>query len=130
MNPSLRRRFDTLLEEVLDDLPPIVMDLLDTVPLVVDDYPSRRLLREMNIGPDEDLCGLYTGIPLGERSHDRADWLPETISLFRAGIINLAGDGGDPTDDELRRQIRITILHEVGHHFGMTEEHLRELGYD
>lgn len=130
MNSSERRHFDALLEQVIDDLPEVVMDVLDTVPLVVDDYPSRKLLRELGIGPGEVLCGLHDGVPLAERAQDGPVDMPDKITIFRAGIIDHAAGTGEPTDEELRRQIRITILHEVGHHFGMTEEHLRELGYD
>ncbi|MBX7168552.1 MAG: metallopeptidase family protein [Pirellulales bacterium] len=130
MDTRLRRRFDELLEQVLDDLPSDVMDLLETVPLVVDDYPPRKLLRELRIRDASELCGLYTGIPLGEQSSDRIGWAPETISIYRYGIICLAEEDDEPNDDALREQIRITILHEVGHHFGLDEEQLRELGYD
>jgi predicted Zn-dependent protease with MMP-like domain len=131
MNAHIRRRFDALLEQVLDELPPKWRDLLEQVPLVVEDRPSRRLAREMNVGTDEELCGLYSGIPLTERSVEQSGSMPDQILIFRAGILaEAANDAGRISDASLKRQIRITLLHEMGHHFGFEEEALRELGYE
>ncbi len=124
-----RKRFDTLLESVLAELPDEIHELLETVPLVVDDYPPRWMLDEVGVDDPHDLCGLYSGIPLSQRSVMSDATMPETISIFRAGILSLA-QATARGDDELRRQIRITVLHEIGHHFGMSEEDLAELGYD
>jgi predicted Zn-dependent protease with MMP-like domain len=135
-----RDRFDRLLDRVMASLPERLHQLLEEAPLIVDDCPSARLLEEMGLDPElDDLCGLYSGIPLTERRHDASGELPETIHVFRRGIIDEAGGwercveedgrtiGGD---DEVLRQIRITILHEIGHHFGLSEEDLAALGYE
>lgn len=131
LNAQIRRRFDKLLEQVLDELPDKWRDLLEQVPLVVEDRPSRRVAREMEIEGDEDLCGLYTGIPLTERSVEASGTMPDQILIFRRGILaEAANDAGRISDASLKRQIRITVLHEMGHHFGFEEEALRELGYE
>lgn len=134
-----RDRFDALLEEVLATLPPRLHELLDESPLIVEDRPSRKLLEELDMDPtQESLCGLHSGTPLTERSVFHGDEMPETIHMFREGIIMEAG-GWQPCQDEqgrssggeesVREQIRITLLHEIGHHFGLEEEDLEELGY-
>jgi predicted Zn-dependent protease with MMP-like domain len=140
MLPRARRRFDALLDEIIASLPPRVQSLLEETPVLVDDRPSRRLLTELGLSPgDVSLCGLHSGTPLIERSVTHGPDLPETIHLFREGIIELAG-GWQPWEDEeqrrwggeeeVRRQIRITLLHEIGHHFGLDEADLAALGYE
>lgn len=134
-----RARFDRLLEEEIEALPARVRRMLDETPLVVDDAAPRRLLKELGLDPDvDDLCGLHTGVPLTERSvTDRPD-VPEHIRIFRIGIIDQAGGWEEWTDDDgtelggaarVRHEIRITLLHEIGHHYGLTEEDLERLGY-
>ena len=128
MNRSDRRSFDRLLERVLDALPPRLHELLERAPLIVDDEPDPALLAELGIDLGEDLlCGLHSGTPLTERSVMGDDGL-ETIHLFRAGIIEEAG-GWEAGDDAIEEEIRITLLHEVGHHFGLDEDDLDRLGY-
>ncbi len=130
MDPRRRRRFDGLLEEVLEELPPLVHELIDKVPLHVEDYPSQRVMAETGIGYREQLCGLYTGIPLTRRSVQQSGTLPDVVTLYREGILASAADGfGRVRTDRLRREIRTTILHELAHHHGLGEEELRELGY-
>jgi predicted Zn-dependent protease with MMP-like domain len=139
MTPARRRQFDALLEEVLDSLPPRIVRLLDEAPLVVDDRPSADLLRELGMDPEqEDLCGLHTGTPITQRSVEHIQDLPETIHLFREGIVDEAGGWEEGADEEgqpcggadaVRREIRVTLLHEIGHHFGLEEGDLEGLGY-
>ncbi len=139
MTGAERRRFDALLERVLDALPPRLHELLEESPLIVEDRPSRKLMEELDIDEeDELLCGLHSGTPLTERSVEHSD-MPETIHIFREGILEQAG-GWTPRRDEegkwiggvdaLAREIRITVLHEMGHHFGLDEDDLAELGYE
>lgn len=130
MNADLREYFDEQLEAVLAELPQTVHRLLDEVPMIVEDYPSPQIMRKMNVRRRGDLCGLYTGIPLTERSVEHAGVLSDAIHLFREGVLGLAvGPDGRIDEPELQRQIRITILHELGHYHGLTEEDLEELGY-
>lgn len=120
-----RRRFDELLETVLAALPRRLRTLLDETPLIVEDRPSPALCRELGLETEDLLCGLHTGTPLTERSVEQPDELPETIHLFRDGILSHAGDWQHVHDE-----IRITLLHEIGHHFGLDEDELAELGYE
>jgi predicted Zn-dependent protease with MMP-like domain len=147
MSPAHRNRFDRLLEEVLESLSPGLRALLEEVPLIVDDRPDAALARELyeELGHEEgesvedfasSLCGLHTGVALTERSVTHSGDLPEHIRIFREGIVNIAGgwepqaDETDETvDDAVAEEIAITILHEVGHHFGLDEKALEELGY-
>jgi len=124
-------RFDHLLEQVLAELPSHLRELLEEVPLVVEDRPSRRLMREMGLDGRRELCGLFTGVPLTDRHVDDLARLPDVIRIFREGILDAAaGRRRSPSDAALLRQIRITVLHEIGHHFGLKEADLRELGYE
>lgn len=128
MNRAERKRFDDLLERVLERLPPRVHALLDEAPLIVDDDADPELLRELGMDPArEGLCGLHSGTPLTERSVMDYDG-PETIHLFREGIVLQAG-GWDEGEAAVEEEIRITLLHEVGHHFGLEEDDLDALGY-
>ena len=141
MTRAERDRFDALLEGVIDALPRRIRQLLDEAPLIVDDQPSLQLLKELGIDPSEEnpLCGLHSGTPLTHRSGTQGDDIPETIHLFREGVLDEAG-GWEPWEDEeaewwggedrVREEIRITLLHEIGHHFGLDEDDLAELGYD
>lgn len=130
MKPELRRLFDAQLEQVLPHLPQQVRDFMNDVPLVVEDYPSPEIMRRMRIRHRSHLCGLYTGIPLIERSVEHSGVPSDVVHLYREGILALARKrDGTINLNKLREQIRITILHEYGHHHGMTERELRELGY-
>jgi predicted Zn-dependent protease with MMP-like domain len=130
MNEQQRTYFDEQLEIVLTDLPRPVLELLDEIPLIVDDYPTREMLRQTRTRHRSDLCGLYTGVPLTERSVEHSGRPSDVIHLFRGGILAATIDqAGRLTDEELRRQIRLTILHEFGHYHGLGENELEELGY-
>ena len=136
MSPDERERFDRLLESVLDELPDELHRLLDEAPLVVEDAPSAELLRSMGLPEDDDLCGLHEGLARTERSVESPQ-LPDVITLFRHGIVELAGgwdgrvDAGARVggDAAVRQEIRVTLLHEMGHHFGLDEDDLERLGY-
>lgn len=115
---DLRDYFDELVAEVLETLPDDVRATLDIVPLVVEDFPTAAILRTVAANDPDELQGLYTH-------------LPPTIHLFRRGILLLASDEqGEIDEEELFEQIRVTILHEVGHHRGLDEGEVGELGYD
>jgi predicted Zn-dependent protease with MMP-like domain len=130
MNPRQRNRFDKILEAVLAEMPPMVKDLLDKVALIVEDYPSRQVMEEMEVEYRDELCGLYTGIPLGEKHLETPPHLSDAVMIYREGIVaTTADEEGRVTPEGLRKQIRITVLHELAHHHGMTEEELEELGY-
>ncbi|MDZ4831105.1 MAG: metallopeptidase family protein [Phycisphaerae bacterium] len=138
MKRKERERFDAIFEEVLGSLPPAIHQLLDEAPVILEDRPTRAMLKELGIDPaEDDLCGLHTGVPLTHRSVNDHGVLPDVIHLFREGIIDHAG-GWDADEDEdgpfggearIREEVRITLLHELGHHFGLDEEDLERLGF-
>jgi predicted Zn-dependent protease with MMP-like domain len=125
-----RDRFDEILEEVLAKMPPLVHELIEQVPLHVEDYPSPSVLAQTGVRHRSQLCGLYTGIPLTERSVTQSGTLPDVVTIYREGILTASmGPDGRVSVKELREQIRVTILHELAHHHGLDEDELRRLGY-
>ncbi len=131
IRPDQRALFDQLLEQELADLPDDLHALLEEVPLIVEDYPSPALSDELDLGAPDGLCGLHDGVALTERSVEASAELPTMIYLFRVGIIGMSRDARGRLDHaELRHQIRVTLLHEIGHHFGFEEDDLRALGYE
>jgi predicted Zn-dependent protease with MMP-like domain len=130
IDPQIRQFFDEHVEFVVAELPQQVKDFMEEVPLVVEDYPSPQVMREKRIRHPASLLGLYTGIPLIKRSVDHSGVMSDVIHIYRLGILGLARKRGGGIDEvKLRHQIRKTILHEYGHHVGLTERDLRELGY-
>lgn len=138
-----RQVFDEILDQTVAALPEQLHELLEEVPLIVEDEPSRALLDDLFEEGDADgggdLCGLHWGTALTERSVEAGGempGMPDTMMLFRGPILRMsgyqaAGPGGRRGKGlvELRRQIKITLLHEMGHHFGLDEDDLDELGY-
>jgi predicted Zn-dependent protease with MMP-like domain len=107
-------RFEDHVRRALDSLPPGLRRALDNVEIVVEDENPE----------DPDLFGLYEGTPLTERG-DWAGALPDRISIYRLPL-----EESFPDPRELEDEIRITVLHELAHYFGIDEERLEELGYD
>lgn len=131
MNAQDRERFDALLQSVIDALPPGVRHLLDEVPVIVEDVPDDATMYELGEEDDRDLMGLHTGVPFTEQSVEDSGTLPPDIRLYREGIVEHAGGWtDDPHDDAVREEIRVTLLHEIGHQFGLDEDDLERLGYE
>ena len=107
--------FEDVVRAALDELPPELARALENVAVVVEDENPE----------DPDLFGLYHGVPLPERGSGYGGQLPDKISVYRLPLEDEFGD--DP--DELREEIRITVLHELAHYFGIDEDRLEELGY-
>ncbi len=114
------RRFRELVAEALDGLPSAWGELLDNIAVVVEDEPSAEELRELGMDPDagDELLGLYHGTPLGERGFDYGG-LPDRVVIYRGPISRIAG-----SRREVVEQVRETVLHELGHHFGLEEDDL------
>ena len=130
MDTNTRECFDRHMDLVLSRMPEPVHRLLDEVTMYIEDYPSREIMHRMNVADRRQLCGLYTGIPLGSRSVEHSGILSDAVHIYREGIMTLAMDRRGRIDEEqLQQQIRITILHELGHHHGLNEDELQELGY-
>lgn len=106
--------FDDHVRAALDELPADIAAALKNIAVVVEDE-----------NPDDpDLLGLYHGVPLPERG-DMAGMAPDTISIYRTPLEETFSD-----PDELQEEIRITVLHELAHFFGLDEDQIAELGYD
>ncbi len=110
--------FAALVERAMLRLPPEFAKLLDNVAVVVEDEPEPELLRDMGLGEDEDLLGLYTGVPLSERDTGYAS-LPDQVSLYRLPLLRACRDRR-----ELIREVRDTLVHELGHHFGLSDDEM------
>jgi predicted Zn-dependent protease with MMP-like domain len=124
-----RSVFDKQVQAVLTELPEVVLRLLDEVPLHIEDKPSRCLMKELHIETEDELCGIFQGIALSERN-ELNPRLPDSVTIFRKGILaQVAEEHGTISRKELRRQIRITILHEYAHLHGIDEDELEMLGY-
>ncbi|MHB9111921.1 MAG: metallopeptidase family protein [Thermoleophilia bacterium] len=120
-----RARFEELVDEALDGLPPEFADRLDNISLIVADQATPEQLATVGVRNPNNLLGLYEGIPLTDRPRAYAGALPDRISIFRFPIQAMSR-----TDDDIRNQVRKTVMHELGHYFGMNEEQLRETDSD
>ena len=110
---------------VIDRLPRRFREQLHNIEFVVEDRPSDELLRAEGLDPRHDtLYGIYQGVPLPDRSSLDPPLLPDKITIF---VEPLQEDF--PDLDELREEIRLTVLHEIAHYFGMDEEDIEDLGY-
>lgn len=120
-----RQEFRRLVSEAIASLPPQVAERLQNVEVVVEDRPTREELAVAGVEPQETLFGLYTGTPLTERGSWYGLVLPDKITLYQRSIEEVCR-----TKREVREQIRTTLMHEIGHHFGLSEDELEEAGYD
>src|SRR5919112_6395233 len=112
-----RDAFTTLVEEALRDIPRRFRAAMNNVAVVVEDEPPPHLLAELEIEPPDSLFGLYQGTPLPERSWTYGNTLPDRITIFQRPIEEDCDD-----EDEMRAMIGETLIHEVGHYFGLSEE--------
>lgn len=110
-----RAEFEAHVERALESLPPALRRAMSNVEIVVEDENR----------DDPDLFGLYLGVPLTERGEGYAGALPDKIAIYQLPLEGEFGD--DPA--VLEEEIRITVLHELAHHFGIDEERLAELGW-
>ena len=122
MNPDQIRKE---VAAVLDRLPRRFRDQLRNVEFVVEERPSAALLRSEGLDPRCDtLYGIYQGIPLPDRSSIDPPLLPDKITIFAEPLLE-----DFPEPEDLRDEIRITVLHEIAHYFGMDEAEVEDLGY-
>ena len=124
--PVKPARFEKLVARALDLLPGMFHDHMENVSVVIAEEPDRELLESMGMDPDDPqdtLFGLYEGVPLTERGFDEV-LLPDSITIYRRPLLEWA-----ESEEEIVEEVRITVLHEIGHFFGMDEDKLDELGY-
>jgi predicted Zn-dependent protease with MMP-like domain len=117
-----RAEFDRLVAEAVASIPKRFRDAMRNLVIVVEDEPSRELLQEMEIEPPGTLFGLYQGTPLTSRGWDYGNTLPDRILLFQKPHERSARDA-----DDLVTAIAETIIHEVGHYFGLSEEEIEAI---
>jgi predicted Zn-dependent protease with MMP-like domain len=113
MDPA---RFDALVDEALDAVPDELARLVDNVVVLVEDEPPE--------GEPDDLLGLYDGVALTDRDSTLLPQLPDRILIFRGPLLDFCA-----SEAELVREVRITVVHEIAHHFGIDDARLHELGY-
>jgi len=109
-----REPFEALVERALDEIPDEIAALVHNVVVLVEDEPPAN---------DPDLLGVYDGVSLTERGADHTG-LPDRITIFRNPLLDLCAD-----EDELVSEVRITVVHEIAHHFGIDDDRLHDLGY-
>jgi predicted Zn-dependent protease with MMP-like domain len=119
-----RSQFADLVERALAELPPQFAEFLEEVPVEIRDRSTAAQRRRAGVERDALLLGLYQGVPRTQRSVEHSGIAPDVIYIFQQDV-ELASDG----EQDLMKQVRTTVLHEIGHHFGLDEEDLDELGY-
>jgi predicted Zn-dependent protease with MMP-like domain len=117
-----RDRFRILVQEALAGIPQEFRDALDNIAIVVEDEPTREQLAEVGIEPPDTLYGLYEGTPLTERSWADGNRLPDKVTLFQRPIEEDSYD-----EDDTIIGIGETLIHEIGHYFGLSEEEIEEI---
>ena len=120
-----RRHFLRLVRRALDGLPSPYAEWLANVDVVVERWPLPHQLRNAGLRADETLFGLYEGVPLTERSSDYGLVLPDKVTIFQEPLEQACA-----TDAELVTEVSSTVLHELAHHFGISDEELERLGLD
>ena len=106
--------FEELVADALDSVPEGLMRLADNVVVLVEDNPP----------PGRAIRGLYRGVPRTKRGHGYAGMLPDTIHIYRNPIMRMSSSAEDIVE-----QVRIVVVHEIAHHFGISDARLHELGY-
>ena len=108
------RRFDELVSDALDLIPPELAAAMDNVVVLVEDRHPQ----------DADLLGLYEGVALTERDSEYAGHLPDTITIYRGALLQACDCDADVVDE-----VAVTVIHEIAHHFGIDDDRLHELGW-
>ena len=115
--------FERIVAEALDDLPPAFLERLENVEVVVEPYADQETLRLAGVPNPMQLLGFYHGVPLTARSHGYTLVLPDKISIYQQPIERMCR-----TPEAICVQVRRTVMHELAHHFGISDDRLRELG--
>ena len=110
-----RERFEELVSDALDDVPPQLLDLMDNVVVLVEDDPPRS---------EPGLLGLYEGYALTERGWDYSGVLPDRITVFRNPILAICD-----SEEDVVEEVAVTVVHEIAHHFGIDDARLHQLGW-
>ena len=119
-----KTEFMDLVDAAVSDLPEEFAQFLEEVPIEVHEVPTSAQQARLNLRRGNLLLGLYVGRPRTRRSVEDSGAMPDVIYLFQRNIESICNSEGELVD-----QVRKTVLHEIGHHFGMSEEDLDALGY-
>jgi len=119
VNPDL---FAKAVSKALDELPEEFKEKIENVEVIVEDFPDRQTMDSLGISSRWGLLGLYVGVPINQKSVFSVNILPERIYLYRLPILRMAGGSGN-----IAEAIRDVLLHEIGHHFGFSEEDLERM---
>ncbi len=112
--------FEQLVRQAVDGLPEEYSRLLKNVAVVVEEEPAREVLDELGLESEDDLLGLYSGTAVGEESFfDAGGILPAKISIYRSPILRLCRSA-----EEVVQEVRDTVVHEIGHHFGLDDDEM------
>jgi predicted Zn-dependent protease with MMP-like domain len=118
-----RLEFEKLVAAALDDLPPFFHEKMSNVEVIIEPWPTRADLRAAGVPSGQMLLGLYQGVPLTQRGSHYQLALPDRIAIFQGPI-----EQAYRTPEAIRAGVRRTVIHELAHHFGISDERLRELG--
>jgi predicted Zn-dependent protease with MMP-like domain len=119
-----KAHFCDLVESAIEELPQQFADFVEEVPIEVRDRPDPSQLSRAGVRRGGLLLGLYVGRPRTVRSVEDSGTIPDVIFIFQEPIETVCN-----SEEELIRQVRVTVLHEIGHHFGLSEDDLERLGY-
>ena len=121
--PPSAGEMEAIARRVLDSLPEPFAESLRDVVLLIEDFADDETLAAMDIEDPFDLTGIYEGIPITERSVEHSGTMPDRIRLFRRPILEEWADG----DDTLEHLVAHVLVHEVGHHFGLSDDDMHAL---
>lgn len=122
MRPISQRQFEALVRQALDSLPGEFYERLQNVDVVVEEAPTREQLRTSALEEDDTLLGLYEGVPLTAREN-YGFVLPDKITIFKRPIEEMC-----ESPEEVVEEVRVTVMHEIAHHFGIDDHALYDLG--
>lgn len=117
-------RFEILVEEALAEIPDTLWAAINNVVVTVEEWPTPQQMAKVGLGAGSLLLGLYEGIPLTARTQNYGLVPPDKITIFRGPILRIC----PPDETAIRSQVRRTVLHEIAHHFGISDARLHELG--
>lgn len=118
-----RESFEQLVQDAIRELPEEFRQKLENVVVIIEDEPSSELLERLDVLPEDSLFGLYEGIPLTERGFE-APLHPDRIWIFQGPIEDEC-----ESEEDIKEEVKITIVHEVAHFFGLDDDYLEALGY-
>ncbi len=120
-----RKQFERIVEQAIERIPEEIRQHIHNLAISIEARPDPELLREMGVPPGETLFGVYTGVPLPERSAVEPPLYPDTILIFQEPLETYC-----ETTAELEMEIEITVVHEVAHYLGIDDDALADLGYE